>query len=440
MIKRIVTLVLVLGAAGVVWMLARPRPIAVDVATITRGRVRAFVEEEGKSRVADRFVVATQVAGRLRRVRLDAGDKVETGALVCEIDPLPLRSRIEEAQARIRALERRIEGVGRKLPKEAELERAEVMEESAKSELDVAQDELEATKALHTRALREAERVRTLVSKRSLTRSALDAVEAEEQSLRARVEAARQRVRFRNLLIRAAALRHEVLEAQLKDYEWEEDDYREQITGLRAGLNALDDDLLHTRVLAPIAGTVLRRFEESERVVPAGTPVLEIGDLDGLEVEADFLSEDVAHMSVGMPAEVFGRALGSLVVPAKITRIYPAAFKKISSLGVEQQRVTILVGFDGAPTGLGDRYRVEVRVILEEKDDVVLVPEGALFRHRGAWHAFVLRDGAGHLTKVETGLRDGRVREVVSGLSVGDAVVLHPDPALEDGARLETLP
>ena len=440
MVKRIVTLLVILGIAALGWWLSRPQPVQVDVAEIVRGRARSFVEEEGKTRVADRFVVATQVAGRLLRVTHEEGDTVRKGDLIGEIDPLPLRSRIEEAQAQVRALGSRIDGVGRKVPKQAELERADVLADSARSELAVAKDELEAAQAVHRRAEREAERVRELVRSGTVTASAFDAAEADERATRARVEAAQQRVNFRQLLIRAAALRREVLEAQLKDYEWEAEEYKERIVALQANMKTMEDDLQRARVVAPVAGVVLRRFEESERVVAAGTPILEIGDLRGIEVEADFLSEDVAHMKVGMPAEVFGRALGDRVVPAKITRIHPAAFKKISSLGVEQQRVTILVGFDGAPGGLGDRYRVEVRVVLEQKDDVLLVPEGALFRHAGAWHVFVMRDGAARLTPLETGLRDGRVREVLSGLSEGDTVVLHPDPELEDGAPLETLP
>ena len=168
-----------------------------------------------------------------------------------------------------------------------------------------------------------------------------------------------------------------------------------------------------------------------------GTRILEIGLLSRLEVEAEFLSEDAAHMKVGMPAEIFGRALGDRALPARVKRIYPSAFKKISSLGVEQQRVKVIVDFEGAT--LGDRYRVEVRVILERREDAVLVPEGALFRHEGRWHVFKIVDGVPRLTRVDTGLRDGRRREVLSGLVTGDQVILHPDSTLEDGAPIEPL-
>jgi len=153
-------------------------------------------------------------------------------------------------------------------------------------------------------------------------------------------------------------------------------------------------------------------------------------------VEADFLSEDVAHMKPGMAAEIFGRALADKTVAATIQRIHPSAFEKISSLGVEQQRVTVVFAIARGELPLGDQYRVEVRVILDAKADVLLAPEGALFRMAGRWHVFIVEDGRAALREIETGLRDGRNREVVAGLSAGDRVVVHPDSALTDGGRV----
>jgi HlyD family secretion protein len=172
----------------------------------------------------------------------------------------------------------------------------------------------------------------------------------------------------------------------------------------------------------------------------AGTPILEIGDLAAMEVEAEFLSEDAAHMKPGMPAEIFGRAMGGEVVRTKVKRVYPSAFEKISSLGVEQQRVLVVVEFDNATFKLGDRFRVEVRVLLDERDNVLRVPEGALFRQGGQWQLFKVEGDRARLVGVETGIRDGRHRELVDGLGEGTTVILHPGDAVTDGARIEALP
>ena len=247
------------------------------------------------------------------------------------------------------------------------------------------------------------------------------------------------RIKIAQLAISATQLNRTTIEARLDDFAWEEKAYEQQIQALKASLETLRDDLQRAEITAPTSGVVLRLLQESETVVAPGTPLLEIGDLSKLEVEVDFLSEDAAHMRAGMRAEVYGRALGDRVLAGRVDRIHPSAFEKISSLGVEQQRVYVIVAFDPEDTGLGDRFRVEARVILEERSDVVLVPEGALFRQQDAWHVFVVDGEAVRLRRVETGLRNGRVREALDGLAAGDRVVLHPGDALEEGTRVKVL-
>jgi HlyD family secretion protein len=433
------TLAVVVPLGGF-WWYAMTRPVPVDVAEVRRGPIRAFVEEEGKTRVIDRYVVSAPVAGRLQRLQLDEGDPVQRGDLLAVLDPLQLSSRIEEAQAQVRALRHRISGVETLKPKEAELERARVLESRAREGLEVALRELGDEQAGLVRAQKKAERIRALHRRGSATDADLDTCVMEETQAGERVRAQELRVKMRRLEVDAAGLNARVLEAKLHDYDWEEAEYKEKISAIEAGLAALRDDLQRTRILAPTTGIVLKLLEESERHVAAGTPILEMGDPTRLEVEAEFLSEDAAHMRVGMAAEIFGRALGSRLLPSRVRRIYPSAFKKISSLGVEQQRVQVILSIDPKVEGLGDRYRVEARVILDERPDAVLVPEGALFRGGGGWQVFRLVDGRARLAAVRTGLRDGRTREVLEGLAAGDRVVLHPEADLEDGDRVEPLP
>jgi HlyD family secretion protein len=438
-LKRVSLIAILIVVVVVLWLLAGSQPVRVDVGEVVHGPVRSFVEEEGKTRVVERFVVSVPVAGRLQRVTLEEGDTVRKGDVVGEIDPLALKSQVNQAEANIRALKHRIEGVQTKRPKEAELERATVLEEKAKDSLDVAQRELEVAKAELVRSERTLKRAQALVKSGSVTPEELDRVEAAERQARERVLAQEVRVQIGELEITARQLDTKILRSRLRDYDWEEKDYTAQIAALESSLKKLRDDLQRTKVYAPVDGTVLNRFLESEQVVAAGTAFLELGDLDKLEVEADFLSEDVAHMKVGMTAEIFGRALGDKVIAGKIQRIYPSAFKKISSLGVEQQRVIIVVGFEEGAVPLGDRYRIEVRVILDQRAKAILVPEGALFRHRREWHVFVIEGGAAKLTPVKSGLRDGRVREVLDGLQPGAKVILHPDDSIQDGTKVKPL-
>ena len=439
MVKRVLWIAIPLVLLGGLYLLAQARPVPVDVAVIGRGPIRAFVEEEGRTRVLDRFVVSAPVGGRLYRVALDEGDAVEKNQVLARVDPLALKSAVAEVEAEIRATRQRMAGVETKIPKPEEIERAKVLESQATESLEVAVRELERAKASWDRFEKDLVRARQLAEQELIPASELDAAVAAEQAAHEQVKAQEVRIKIARLAISATQLNRTTLEARLDDYEWEERAYEQQIQALEASLEKLRDDLKRTTIVAPTTGVVLRVLQESEIVVAAGTPLLEIGDLGRLEVEVDYLSEDAAHMRVGMPAEIFGRALGDRVLTGQVARIHPSAFEKISSLGVEQQRVYVIIAFDPADTGLGDRYRVEARVILEAKPEVTLVPEGALFRQEGAWHVFVQDGEVARLRAVRTGLRNGRVREVLDGLAVSERVVLHPGDALVDGTVVQVL-
>ncbi len=431
-------LVLLCLGAAIVW-LSRTRAVPADVVAVVRGPIQSFVEEEGKTRVVDRYVVSAPVAGKLLRLEVAEGDPVERGQVIGQIDPLPVRALVEETRARMGALRERMQGVATKRPKPEEFSRAAIQVEQATEALAVAENDLQRAQVALEKAERDLERSRSLARQQRVPIAELDAVESEARLARERLEGEEVRLKIADLAIGGAKLQRAILEARMHDYDWEEKDYEQQIHALEAALEKLRDDLRNTDIRAPVDGTVLRRLRESEQVVQAGTAILEVGDLGALEVEADFLSEDAAHMRKDMQAEVYGRSLGDLVLPARIKKIYPSAFTKISSLGVEQQRVKVILGIDPEGTGLRDLYRVEVRIVLDARDDVVLVEEGALFRHAGAWAVFVVEEGRARLRSVVVGLRDGKRREVLGGLSERDVVLLHPDDTIQEGTRIQPL-
>jgi HlyD family secretion protein len=437
--KRIIIVAVVAVVAVAAWLYSRTRPIPVDLAFVTRGPIRAFVEEEGKTRIRHRYVVAAPIAGRLLRIEWKEGDRLEKGTIAARIDPLHLQAAVKEAEAQLESLRKKLAGVDRRKPKPEELQRAAVEAEHAREAKGVAEFELLEAKAARAKAEKDFVRSRAELEARTGSPADFDAAEAAELQAKARENAAEVRVKLSALEIRAAELAEAIVKAQTRDYDWEEAAYRADIDALQAKLVSLKDDLFRADILVPINGQVLQIFQESERYVAAGTPLMEMGDVRVLEVEADLLSEDVAHMREGMAAELFGRALGDDVVKGEIARIYPTAFTKISSLGVEQQRVNVIFTFRMRDRNLGDRYRVEVRVILDEKQDVVLAPEGALFRHEGDWHVFKVEDGRARITPVRTGVRNGLHREILDGLAKGDQVILHPDASLADGKRVEPL-
>jgi HlyD family secretion protein len=381
---HVVTVAAVAVVAALAALSLRPERIAVDIAEIARGPLRVTVDEDGETRVEDRYLVSAPVTGRLVRLTCEVGDEVDAREVVAHIFPLPLdtRTRSEAGQR---------------------LEAAEATARAATARAEQAQ----ALWAETRRALERLERVATEVPG-SVASQRLDEARTAERTSALAVEEAEGA---------ADAAAHEVESA------------RASLAG--SGTESAEP----TVVRSPAAGRVLRVFEECERVVLVGSPIAEIGDPDRLEVVVDVLTEDASRLRVGAPASVSAGASAD-TLRGSILRIEPSAFTKVSPLGVEEQRVNVVVAFEGGGVLLGDRYRVDTELVAWEADDVLLVPMSALFRSESLWSVYVVVEGRARLRNIELGERGRSHAEVRSGLSAGELVVLYPSEAIEDGVRV----
>jgi HlyD family secretion protein len=378
---------------AIVWAFL-PRPVLVDVATVMRGPMEVTVEEEGKTRVRDRYVVSVPVAGYLRRIDLDVGDRVALGQVLATLEPLRSpaldpRSRAE-AQARIAAAE-------------AGLEAAAASARSAEAAAEFAEADLSRARNLYEAGL--------------ATREALERAETSARQARARrIEAASAvEVARHDLEAARAALRY----------------------------SPASDGPEQRRTLAlsaPAAGRILSLGRKSEGVVGAGEPLVEIGDPGAIEAAVDVLSADAVRIRPGMPV-FFDRWGGDVSLEGRVRRVEPGGFTKVSALGVEEQRVLVIADFT-APRELweplGDGYRLEARFVLWEREDVLQVPNGALFRRGDDWAAFAVQGGRARLRPVTVGRRSGLAAQILSGLSEGDRVIVHPADAVADGVRVRS--
>jgi HlyD family secretion protein len=390
---------LIWGAAAsvVVVLLAlalRPKPVAADFGTITRGSLQATLVEEGETRVRDRFVVSAPLAGRVLRIAYDPGETVVAGETVLAMfepgEPglLDVRSR-SEAEARIRAAR-------------AALGKAEAERERARAEKDFAETELRRTRGLAAQGIVSEEQ---LDSKETAVRTRAEALQAAE------------------FAVRSAKYGLEVATAGLL----------QPGTGTA---NRNPDDAIAIR--SPVDGVVLRVLRESEAIVPAGEPLIEVADPHDLEIVADYLSTDAVKIRPGQPVliEQWG---GDHPIRGRVERVEPSGFTKISALGVEEQRVNVIVDFEDpvdAWSMLGDAFRVEVHVIIWQGDGVLKVPSSSLFREQGEWAVFAVESGKAALRPVEIGRRGGLEAEVISGLAEGDEVIVHPSDLVEDGVSV----
>ncbi|UCF66526.1 MAG: HlyD family efflux transporter periplasmic adaptor subunit [Acidobacteriota bacterium] len=394
----------IVGGALLVLLLAWafwPRPEPADIATVGRAPLRVTLDEEGETRVRDRFVVSAPLAGRVLRIELEPGDPVEADKTVLAIfQPqtptlLDARSRAE-AEAGVRAAR-------------ASLERARADRDRAAAELEFAESEVE--------------RFRRLAEEKIVSDEQLESAELEARSRAEALEAAE---------FSAQAARHqlEVARARLLEGSASSANPGQGVVGGPISLRS------------PIDGVVLRRLRESEAVVAAGEPLIEVGKPEEIEIVADYLSADAVKIRPGdrVLIEEWG---GERSLEGRVRRVEPSGFMKISALGVEEQRVNVVIDFVDPPEsrpGLADGFRVELRIVLWEGDDVLQVPTGSLFRDADEWAVFAVENGKARLRRVEIGRQGGLVAEVISGLEEGDQVILHPGDSIVDGLRVTPRP
>ncbi len=389
-IRRSLIALAVLALVALIVVAWIPNPVEVEVALAARGPLVVTVNEDGRTRVKDRYVVSAPITGNLARLELDAGDAIEEGAVLARLVPLPpplLDSRTRaEANARVDA------AVAARRQAQAAVNRARHQRDFAKQESG---------------------RAMAVVQQGGLARS--DADRAVSTFRSAQEE------------LRSAEFGARVAEHELK---------LAQTTLMQLSGRAEDGEQLD--IISPVDGQVLKVFQESEGVVQGGTPILEVGDPSGLEIVVDVLSQDATRVTKGSHA-VIERWGGKNPLNGRVRIVEPSAFTKISALGVEEQRVNVIIELDEDRErweSLGDGYRVEARISVWEGDDVLRVPASAVFRSDEAWATFVVEEGSAVLTKVDIGESNGLQTEVRSGLEEDDVVIAYPSDSVRDGVSV----
>jgi HlyD family secretion protein len=384
--RRLLFLAVAAGLTILIVLALRPAAVPAEVVSADSGPVRVTVDWTGKTRVRDRYDVAAPVTGQLERIALRAGDRVKAGDVVARIagawaPPLDPRSRAE-ASARL---------------------------ESAVAAQAEARAALQRAAAASTQARRDAERTEELRRAGAASAQALDAARADadvREEERRMAEAAVVRTAADVAAARAALA-----------------------TAGKAGAALID-------VQAPVAGSVLRVLHESAGPVQAGAPLLEIGDPSRLEVVLDLPTADAVRIRAGQQATVAGWG-GGMPLRAVVERVEPSGYTKISPLGVEEQRVDVILDTEGQGwEALGDGYSVDARIVVEELPAVVRVPVGSIFRDQAGWALYALEDGRARRRAVEVAARGDREAAIRLGVRPGDRVLVHPADEVKDGVRI----
>ena len=371
--------------AGLITAGLWPKPVPVETARAAIGSLRTAVSEEGKTRVKQRYLVSAPVTGFLRRIPFKAGAEVQGAQTVLAVIE-SVQPALLDARARTLAEARR----------------------------DTASANLEKARAAHTFAASELRRFDKLYHGNTVSAQELETAQWHETA------AAREETAALSALRQA--------EAELAEFT----------PASAGGTNTVRPP---TEIKAPVGGRVLRVLEESARVVAAGTPLLEVGDPRDLEVVIQGLSRDGAAITPGARVEM-DQWGGAAPLIGQVRFVEPAAFTKVSALGVEEQRVNVVADLLTSPEqrpGVGDNFRVEARIITWENPQVLKLPAGALFRHGQDWGVFVLAEGRAYAKTVKAGRSSGTETQILEGLKDGDEVILYPGDRVRDGQSVRPI-
>lgn len=367
-----------------------PKPQPAEIAILARGPLVVTVEEEGMTRVKNRYTISSPVGGLLRRIDWKPGAVVEAGKTIIAV----------------------LDTRGADLLDARSLAQAEAQVQAATAALELAAAQYESSQATAQLAHTDFERAETLFHSGSVSKQERDAAQLRDTSA---AQASR-----------AAGFAKNVAEFELQQAQ----------AVLLRGQNLGESEPLV--ITSPVSGRILRVFQESERVVPAGFALLEVGDPTDLEARIEVLSRDAVGIQVGARTTLVKWG-GDQPLNGRVRVVEPSAFTKISALGVEEQRVNVIVDFldplSSRPT-LGDAYRVEARIVTWESSDVLKVPAGALFQQSNRWETYRVSNGTANLVSVNTGHSNGLETEIVDGLDTGDEVIVYPGDKISDGIRV----
>ena len=393
-VRRMAIVAGILATAALVVWAVMPGAVPVEIAPVTKGKFVASVDEDGKTRVRERYVVAAPLAGRLGRIRFKVGDRIKVDDAVAAITPSP--APLMDPRTR--------QEVGERLgAAEANLERARAVVERSRAQSNQANTDLK--------------RTQTLADRGAATAQALEHAELA--------------VRLADRDLRAAEFLDHAAEHELSQMR--------ALLARYSGDGNANEPPESWNVTAPVSGVVLRVAQESETIVQPGTPLLDVGDPHDLEIVVDVLSTDAVEIRPGADVAIVHWG-GQAALSGRVRRVEPAAFTKISTLGVEEQRVNVLVDITSPAQDwakLGDAYQVDAQITVFTQDDAAIIPAGALFRRGDKWNVFVVKDGRAQTRDVRVVRRSGRLAAIASGLEEGDMVIVYPSDRVASGVRVQ---
>ena len=438
-------LVCVVGAVGAAVTLTPGEPV--DVVAATDGSIHQYIDERAVTRLPQTYLVSMPYAARIEEITLKEGDRVEKDnpeKPLARIIPEDLELAVAEAEAAVQRLDASIaENMSKDLEELAAKQSYELVR-SMRDTIKAAETRVESGKEKKAYNKRRFDRLDQAYKAEAITEQERDRVYLDLVTAGFDLAQDELVLRISKALTVATEIIPQMIEQMVTDKSLADAVLKKQRAEALAVLEQVKLRQKRGTILSPVDGVVLKRFVTDERFLGAGDPLLEIGRLEDLEVEADLLSVDVVNAKVGDPVEIYGPAVGAEPAKGKVSKVYPAGFTKVSSLGVEQQRVKVVVAIEpedlqrlAEQRGVQVGYRVRVKILTDQRDNTLVVPRSALFR--GAddqWQVFVAEGNRARKRLVEVGLINDRLAEILSGIKPGEQVIRTPPSSLADGGKV----
>jgi HlyD family secretion protein len=417
--------------------------ISVRAKKITKGTVSEYIEERAVTTLSHLYKITMPLSGRIKPILLTPGTSVKKGQIIAQMDEANLKSTIAEAKAKVNAIKGQIAINQYHALETTALNEAEKWIKTMENLVKVSEKKVEASEQVHrfaatyektlTESGQAISRIRDTKAKME---TAVKNVELETANIMQNVYTIINSIFklapvYINEYIHVKSLNDEVLRSQLAEVE--------------TVLQKTQRNLKRSKIISPIDGIILNRYVKNERFLGIGTPILDIGDLNDLQITSNILSDEAINISPGDSVNIFGAAIGDIPINGKVLRVDPKGFTKLSSLGVEQQRVHVKIAFNKgslevlkkAQKKLGDGFRLQVKVYTATKDNVVKVPRTALFKSNdGKWKVFIIKDNKARVQDITIGLINDNEAEAIKGLKAGDEVILAPSNTMADGTRV----
>lgn len=445
---RIIAIVVgtLLFVGGIVYVTQSGGP-PVDVVSASMEPIQEYIDEQGKTRLPRTYVISMPFDARLGEITLEEGDQVTQGQVVAKIVQEDVEAEYDESKAAVERLAASIRESSDKSVEQTTKQQAEHFVDSMVNTVESAKTRMTASRSRFEYATTYLQRVQQLIEKGAKTEDDLD--RAQLQKVESDTEFQTDALTYQAILSIDAATK--LLPSMVSQYIDRKDlsvaVLQQQKAEAEARLRTAELRMQRSTMTSPVEGIVLTKTLTSEQQVAAGTTLLEIGKLSQLEVEAEILSQDATRIKPGDQAEIYGPSLGKEAgrgIPLRVQRVYPTGFTKVSSLGVEQQRVLVILRFDSEQVatvleehGLGVDYRVQVRIYTEERPQALVIPRSAIFRDvSGNWQSYVVSSGRLERRDLQLGLMNDLNVEVLRGINAGEHVLVSPEASLTDGSSV----